>query len=99
MFKHRILVVEIRGTDILTRKEVRHMRSHIVNSVIGGLIGGIVFGMMMQMMNAPTPDGKSIPMMQMVAMVVRSDNLVVGWLYHLFNSALIGAIFGWLLGS
>jgi uncharacterized membrane protein YagU involved in acid resistance len=30
---------------------------------------------------------------------VRSDSIVVGWLYHLFNSALIGAIFGWLLGE
>jgi len=25
--------------------------------------------------------------------------MAVGWLYHLFNSAVIGAIFGWLLGS
>jgi uncharacterized membrane protein YagU involved in acid resistance len=35
----------------------------------------------------------------MVAKVVRSDSLVVGWLYHLFNSAVIGALFGWLLGG
>jgi uncharacterized membrane protein YagU involved in acid resistance len=35
----------------------------------------------------------------MVAKVVRSDSIAVGWLYHLFNSAVIGAIFGWLLGS
>ena len=40
-----------------------------------------------------------MPMMAMVAMVVRSGSMVVGWLYHLFNSAIIGAIFGWLLGS
>jgi uncharacterized membrane protein YagU involved in acid resistance len=33
----------------------------------------------------------------MVAMVVRSQSLVVGWLYHLFNSAVIGALFGALL--
>jgi uncharacterized membrane protein YagU involved in acid resistance len=30
---------------------------------------------------------------------LRSESLIVGWLYHLFNSAVIGAIFGWLLGS
>ena len=35
----------------------------------------------------------------MVAQVVRSESLVVGWVYHLFNSAVIGGIFGWLLGS
>src|ERR687888_192923 len=75
------------------------MRSRVIAGVVGGLLGGLVFGMMMQMMSAPTPDGRSMPMMQMVAMVVRSDNLVVGWLYHLFNSALLGAIFGALLGS
>ena len=38
-------------------------------------------------------------MMAMVAKVVRSDSIAVGWLYHLFNSALIGAIFGRLLGD
>lgn len=40
-----------------------------------------------------------MPMMAMVAMVVRSDSLAVGWLYHLFNSAVIGALFGAALGS
>ncbi|MGI8410216.1 MAG: hypothetical protein ACR2M8_10105, partial [Pyrinomonadaceae bacterium] len=71
------------------------MRSKIVVGIVAGLIGGVVFGMMMQMMAAP--DGK--PMMAMVAQVVRSESLVVGWLYHLFNSAVIGGIFGWLLGN
>jgi hypothetical protein len=55
--------------------------------------------MMMQMMTAPTPDGKEMPMMQMVAMVVRSQSMAVGCAYHLFNSAVIGAIFGWALGN
>ena len=71
------------------------MNSRITAGIIGGLIAGVVFGLMMTMMNAP--DGK--PMMAMVAQVVRSDSLAVGWLYHLFNSAVMGAIFGWLLGS
>ncbi|MBA4185083.1 MAG: hypothetical protein H0X49_13925 [Acidobacteria bacterium] len=71
------------------------MRSRIVVGIVAGLIGGVVFGMMMQMMAAP--DGK--PMMAMVAQVVRSESFVVGWLYHLFNSAVIGGIFGWLLGN
>lgn len=75
------------------------MRSTIGAGTIGGLIGGLFFGMMMQMMTAPTPDGKEMPMMQMVAMVVRTQSVVVGWAYHLFNSAVIGAIFGWLFGS
>src|ERR687888_1760837 len=73
--------------------------SAVRNGIIGGLIGGVVFGIGMQMMVAPTPEGMQMPMMGMVAKIVNSDSLVVGWIYHLFNSAVIGAIFGWLLGS
>jgi hypothetical protein len=62
--------------------------------ILGGLVAGLVFGMMMQMVTAPTPDGSQMPMMAMVAKILRSDSLGVGWLYHLFNSAVIGAIFG-----
>ena len=75
------------------------MRSDVSNGIVSGLVGGIVVGIMMQMMNAPTPGGGQMPMMSMVAKVVRSDSLAVGWLYHLVNSAVIGAIFGWLVGG
>lgn len=75
------------------------MRSKIGAGVVAGLIAGVVFGMMMQMMTAPTPQGGQMPLMQMVAMVMRSDSMIVGWLYHLFNSAAIGAIFGLALGG
>lgn len=75
------------------------MRADVGNGIVAGLVGGLVFGIMMQMMNAPTPEGGQMPMMAMVAKVVRSDSMAVGWIYHLFNSAVIGAIFGWLLGD
>lgn len=75
------------------------MRSDISNGIVAGVVGGVVFGIMMQMMNAPTPEGGQMPMMAMVAKVVRSDSIAVGWVYHLFNSAVIGAIFGRLLGD
>jgi hypothetical protein len=68
-------------------------------SIVGGLAGGIVFGMMMQMMMAPTPDGGQMPMIAMVGQIVGSPTIGVGWAYHLFNSAVIGAIFGWLAGE
>ncbi|HET6761708.1 MAG TPA: hypothetical protein VFH13_06385 [Gemmatimonadaceae bacterium] len=73
-------------------------RSRMVDGALAGIGGGLPFGLMMQMMTAPTPDGRHVPMMAMVAMVVRSDSLMIGWLYHLFNSAVIGALFGLLLG-
>ena len=75
------------------------MRSPITAGIVAGLIAGVPFGIMMQIMPAPTPEGGQIPMMQMVAMVVHSTNIIVGWVYHLFNSAVTGALFGWLLGD
>jgi hypothetical protein len=75
------------------------MRSNLTAGIIAGLIAGVVMGIMMTLMHAPTPDGGSVPMMAMVAMVVKSKSLAVGWLYHLFNSAVIGGLFGWFLGS
>ncbi|MEX2271932.1 MAG: hypothetical protein WD690_10695 [Vicinamibacterales bacterium] len=75
------------------------MSSRIGASVVAGLIAGIVFGIMMQMMMAPTPDGGQMPMIAMVGQIVGSPTVAAGWAYHLFNSAVIGAIFGWLLGS
>lgn len=75
------------------------MSTKIGASVIAGLIGGVVFGMMMQMMTAPTPDGGQMPIMAMIGQIVGSPTVGVGWIYHLFNSAVIGAIFGWLFGD
>lgn len=71
----------------------------IVPGVVAGLLASILFGVMMTVMTAPTPDGGRIPMMAMVAMVVGSSSLAVGWVYHLFNSAVIGGLFGLLLGG
>ena len=75
------------------------MHSRIGGGVVAGLIAGLIFGIMMTFMTVPTPDGGRMTMMAMVAQVVRSNSLTVGWAYHLFNSAVIGAVFGWLLGG
>ncbi len=75
------------------------MSSKLSAGIVGGLVAGVMFGTMMQMMTAPTPEGQQMPMMAMVAKVVRSDSVAIGWLYHLFNSAIIGALFGWTLGG
>jgi hypothetical protein len=75
------------------------MQSNTGAGVVSGLIAGVVFGVMMQMMKVPTPDGMEVPMMMMVAKVVRSDSLVAGWLFHLVVSALMGGGFGLLFGA
>ncbi|MBI2186738.1 MAG: hypothetical protein HYU37_06380 [Acidobacteria bacterium] len=75
------------------------MNSRFAAGIVGGLAAGVVFGIMMQMMTAPTPDGGRMPMINMVGMIVGSPTAGVGWLYHLFNSAVIGVIFVWALGA
>lgn len=75
------------------------MRTVLTAGAVAGLLAGVVFGLMMQMMSAPGPGGSSMPMMAMVAQIVGSSSVAVGWLYHLFNSAVIGAAFGLLLGG
>ncbi len=65
------------------------LRHRIVGGVIGGVAGGLVFGGMMAMMG----------MLPMVAMVVGSKSAVVGFLYHMFNSVIIGAVFGLIFGA
>lgn len=55
----------------------------IKGGVIGGLVGGLIFGMLMFMMG----------MMPMIAMMVGSESVMVGWVVHLLISAATGALF------
>jgi uncharacterized membrane protein YagU involved in acid resistance len=75
------------------------MASRIGAATVSGLIAGVLFGVMMNVMTAPTPDGESMPIIAMIGQIVGSPTMTAGWLYHLFNSAIIGAVFGWLLGN
>src|SRR5215207_8581184 len=61
----------------------------IVGGVVGGVAGGFVFGAMMAAMG----------MLPMVASVVGSNSALIGFLYHMFYSGVIGAFFGLLLGA
>jgi uncharacterized membrane protein YagU involved in acid resistance len=63
----------------------------VLYGVVAGIIAGIVFGLMMQIM---TPD----MMNAMIGQIIGQPNPMGSWLYHLFNSAVIGAIFGLALG-
>ena len=55
-----------------------------MKGAISGIIGGIFFGVMMQLMG----------LMPMIAMLVGSDNVVIGWIVHLITSAIFGLAFG-----
>ncbi|MGH3451813.1 MAG: hypothetical protein ACRDQW_14020 [Haloechinothrix sp.] len=63
--------------------------SRLAYGIAGGLAGGVVFGLLMQMMG----------MISMVAMLVGSEAVTVGWLVHLAISAFVGATFGLLFGA
>jgi uncharacterized membrane protein YagU involved in acid resistance len=67
-----------------SRTHVTSPGRSMVAGAIAGLGGGLVFGIMMGM----------IGMLPMVAMLVGSENPVVGFLVHMVISAIIGAIFG-----
>jgi uncharacterized membrane protein YagU involved in acid resistance len=56
------------------------MNTSLKATVVGGIIGGIIFGIMMQMMG----------MIPMIAMMVGSESLVVGWLIHMIISIIFG---------
>jgi uncharacterized membrane protein YagU involved in acid resistance len=70
-------------TTARTAAPVVALPARVVAGIAGGLAGGVVFGIMMQAWG----------MMPMVAMLINSESVGVGWLVHLFNSALFGAIF------
>lgn len=60
--------------------------TRIGSGAVAGIAGGIVFGILMAMMD----------MLPMVGMLIGVENAFVGFLVHLVNSAIIGAIFGLL---
>jgi hypothetical protein len=62
------------------------LTQRIIGGVVGGVAGGLVFGAMMAMMG----------MLPMVASVVGSKSAMVGFIYHMFNSVIIGIAFGLL---
>jgi len=64
-------------------------KSTIVSGIIGGLVAGVVFGIMMGAMG----------MLPMVAKLVGSSSAIVGFIVHLGNAAVIGVIYGFLLGD
>ena len=61
----------------------------LTGGLFGGVMGGIVFGIMMSLMG----------MMPLIASLVGSQSLAVGWLVHLAISVFIGLTFAWLLGD
>ena len=62
--------------------------NHIKSGINAGLIAGVVFGAMMGMMG----------MLPMIAMLIKSESAVLGFVLHLVFSAIIGGTFGLIFG-
>lgn len=62
--------------------------TRVAAGIVAGLVGGLAFGVLMQ----------ATGVIPIVAMLVGSDSIVVGWLVHLAISAFIGASFAVLFG-
>ncbi len=60
----------------------------IIGGVVGGVVGGIAFGALMGLMG----------MLPMIGSIVGSETAGIGFVYHMFNSVIIGAIFGLIFG-
>lgn len=58
----------------------------IKTGILGGIFGGIIFGIIMQMMG----------MIPMIAEMMGSNSLIIGWGIHLMISIIFGIMFGLL---
>jgi xanthosine utilization system XapX-like protein len=74
------------------------MRIDAKVGAIAGLITGIVFALILQIFAIRTPAGNRVLLMQVLGGMTGTKGLVVSWAFHLFDSALMGAIFGALVG-
>ncbi|MGH2705858.1 MAG: hypothetical protein ACRDJ4_12420 [Actinomycetota bacterium] len=66
-----------------TRTEPETLQARLRAGVAGGLAGGLVFGALMHTMG----------MMPMVAMLIGSQSIAVGWIGHLAISVFVGGTF------
>lgn len=86
----------------------------VVAGLLAGLVYGVVMQVVTIPMpgaggmpggEMPAGGGMSMsgegrmPMMAMVAQVVRSDSLVVGWVFLMLMGMAMGAVFAWLFGA
>jgi len=70
----------------------------IIKGAVAGIVAGTAYGFILQGMIVPISGDGHIPIMVILAKLLRSESLIVGWFYHLLISATNGGIFGWSFG-
>ncbi len=69
-----------------------------IAGIVAGLCAGVVSGIMFLLMRVPQHDGLAYSVLTVISRAIGSNDPSVGWSYHLFNAAVIGVIFGVIVG-
>jgi hypothetical protein len=70
------------------------MRSRIVAGAVAGLVAAIAAAAVLSIEAIPSPAGKTMRIISLMAQSVRSDSTMVAWLALLVAGMVIGALFG-----
>jgi hypothetical protein len=70
-----------------------------IAGIVAGLCAGVVSGIMFLLMRVPEADGITFSVLTVISRAVGSNDPAVGWSYHLFNAALMGLVFGFIVGK
>lgn len=66
---------------------------NVVAGAAAGVVAGIPLGIIMQVRDADPAMMPGVTMMDLVGDLISDPSTGLGWLIHLFNSALFGAVF------
>jgi hypothetical protein len=75
------------------------MRSNARIGALAGLITGVVFGILLQLIAFRTPAGSRVFLMEVINATSGPASFVISWAFHLFDSIVMGAIFGAVIGK
>ena len=79
-----------------TTTRLRLLPANLVTGAAAGVIAGIPLGIIMQVRDADPKTMPGVTMIDQVGDLISNPSTGLGWLIHLFNSALFGAIFALL---
>jgi hypothetical protein len=75
------------------------MNKTIGVGVLSGGLGGLVLDAVMRVLPVHAPDGRAISMIGYVGTAIHPSDPWIGWLAYILYGAVIGGIFGYLLGD
>lgn len=69
-----------------------------IAGLVAGLAAGAISGIMYLLMSVPDIYGFGNPLLSLIAHLVGSDDVAVGWSFNLFCSTMVGVIYGLFAG-